>query len=244
MGPLRYVLYTAPVADIIKSHNLQYHFYADDTQLYVTFKTNCDVDAGLSRSRVEHCVADIDRWMTNNELELNGNKIEPLVISAKYRSRPMVTSIQLRVETIKQQPLVRNLGVILDQDIAMDKHISMMCKTSQHHLRNIGNIRGFLDKGSAETLVHSFVTSKIDYCNALFFGLPKYQINRLHLVLNTAARVVTPAYKYEHITPVMKSLHWLPVSQSITFKISLLIYKATQRLGAYLSIRPIGSALL
>ena len=117
-------------------------------------------------------------------------------------------------------------------------------RASRHRLRNIGNIREFLDQGSAETLVHCFVTSKIDYCNALLFGLPKYQINRLHLVLNTAARVVTLAYKYDHITPVMKSLHWLPVSQRITFKISLLIYKATQRLGTYLSIRPIGPALL
>ena len=132
----------------------------------------------------------------------------------------------------------------MTQDITMDKHISMICKTSQHHLRNIGNIREFLDQGSAETLVYYFNTSKIDYSNALLFGLPKYQMNRLHLVLNTAARVVTLARKYDHITSVMKSLHWLPVSHRITFKISLLIYKATQRLGAYLSIRPMGPALL
>ena len=85
----------------------------------------------------------------------------------------------------------------------MDKHVSVICKTSQHHLQNIGNIRKFLDHGSAETLVHSFVTSKIDCCNGLLFGLPKYQINRLQLVLNTVARVVTLACKYGHITPAM-----------------------------------------
>ena len=68
------MLYTTPIADIINSHNLHYHFYADDTQLYVTFKTDYDVDAGLSRSRVKHCVVDIDRWMTNNKLKLNENK--------------------------------------------------------------------------------------------------------------------------------------------------------------------------
>ena len=99
------MLYTTPIADIINSHNLQYHFYADDTQLYVTFKTDYDVDAGLPRSRVEHCVVDIDRWMTNNKLKLNENKTEPLVISSKYRSRTMVTSIQLRVEVLKSSPL-------------------------------------------------------------------------------------------------------------------------------------------
>ena len=74
MGPLLYVLYTAPVADIIKSHNLQYQFYADSTQFHDTFKTNCDVDAGLSRSRVEHCVADIHTWMTNNKLKTRVSK--------------------------------------------------------------------------------------------------------------------------------------------------------------------------
>ena len=70
------------------------------TQLCVTFKTNSDVDAGPSWSRVEHSVADIDRWMTNYELKLNEDKTELLVMSFKYRSFPMVTSIQVGVETI------------------------------------------------------------------------------------------------------------------------------------------------
>ena len=80
------------------------------------FKTNCDVDAGLSRSRVEHCVADIHTWMTNNKLKINENNTE-LYTPCKYRSRPMVTSIHVGVENIKHQPFVRNFGVILDQDI-------------------------------------------------------------------------------------------------------------------------------
>ena len=117
-----------------------------------------------SSSRVERCVVDIDRWLTNNKLKLNENETELLVISSKYRLRLMVTSIQVRVETIKHQPFVRNLGVILDQDMAKHKHISIIRKTSQHHLRNLGNVRKFLDQGSAETSVHSFFTSKIDYC--------------------------------------------------------------------------------
>ena len=86
---------------------LQYHFYADNTQLNVT---NCDVDAALSRSRVEHCVADIDRWMTNNKRNLHENKTELLVISSKYRSRPMVTYIQEGVETIKHHSCCKKFG--------------------------------------------------------------------------------------------------------------------------------------
>ena len=76
-------------------------------QFYVT---NCDVDAALSRSSVEQCVANIDRWMTNNKLKLNENKTELLVISSKYRSRPMVTYIQEGVETIKHHSCGKKFG--------------------------------------------------------------------------------------------------------------------------------------
>ena len=82
MGRLLYVLYIAPVADIIKS--LQSTTSMLTTQLYVSFKTKSDVDAGLFRSRVECCVVDIDKWMTNNKLKLREDKTE-LVISSKYR---------------------------------------------------------------------------------------------------------------------------------------------------------------
>ena len=181
-------------------------------------------------------VTDIDRWMTNNKPKLNKVKTELLFISSKYRSRPMVTSIKAEVETIKHQSFVRNLGVILDHDIEMDKHIDMICKTSQNHLRNIRNIRKFLDQGSAETWVQSFVTSKIDFSDALLFGLPKYHINRLQLVLNTAARVIGLARKYDHISAVKKSLPWLHVSQCLTLTIFLLIPKAFNGLASiYLS---------
>ena len=71
LGPLLYVLYTSPVADIIKSHDLQYHFYAYDAQLYITFKTDSADDACLAKSRVEHCVEEIDRWMISNKLKLS-----------------------------------------------------------------------------------------------------------------------------------------------------------------------------
>ena len=67
-------------------------------------------------------------------------------------------------------------------------------------METVSNIRKFLGQGSAETSVHSFVKCKIDYCDVLLFGIPKDQINKLQLVLNTVARVVTLARKYDHIT--------------------------------------------
>ena len=88
------------------------------------------------------------------------------------------------------------------------------------------NIRHCLDLHSATILANSLVTSKLDYCNSLLSGLPKSSIQRLQRVQNSLARVVIPSTRRsDHITPVLKRLHWLPVAQRINFKISVITFK-------------------
>jgi len=95
-----------------------------------------------------------------------------------------------------------------------------------YHLRNISRIRDCLYLADTEKLVHAFVTSKLDNANSLLYGLPKFLIDRLQNVQNAASRVVTRTKKYDHIKPVLQQLHWLPISQRITYKVLLLTYKA------------------
>ena len=84
----------------------------------------------------------------------------------------------------------------------------------------------FFNMKHLSSICHAFVTSKLDYCNALFYGLPKYQLHRLQYVQNTAARVVLQMSRFQHITPILCELHWLPIQYCIIFKILLLVYKA------------------
>ena len=89
---------------------------------------------------------------------------------------------------------------------------------------------------TAKTLVHAFVTSRIDSCNALLFGLPNFLIQRLQYVLNSAARVIARSRKFDHITPSPIELRWLPVEQRIIFKILLFTFKVVNGLApSYLS---------
>ena len=89
---------------------------------------------------------------------------------------------------------------------------------------------------TAKTLVHVFVTYRIDSCNALLFGLPNFLIQRLQYVLNSAARVIARSRKFDHITPLLIELHWLPVEQRIIFKILLFTFKVVNGLApSYLS---------
>ncbi len=125
---------------------------------------------------------------------------------------------------------VKNLGVILDSNLSFENHISNVTKTSFFHLRNM------LSVSDAEKLVHAFMTSRLDYCNALLGGCPASSINKLQIVQNAAARVLTRSRKYDHITPILQSLHWLPIKFRISYKILLLAYKALNDLApAYLT---------
>ncbi len=83
-----------------------------------------------------------------------------------------------------------------------------------------------LSVSDAEKLVHAFMTSRLDYCNALLGGCPASSINKIQIVQNAAARVLTRSRKYDHITPILQSLHWLPINFRISYKILLLAYKA------------------
>ena len=102
---------------------------------------------------------------------------------------------------------------------------SNICKSS-YHLRNISRIRKYISFKTTETLVHAFITSKLDNCNSLLFGLPKNLLDKLQSVQNAAARLITLSHKHDHITPILLNLHWLPVAQRVKFKILLLTFKA------------------
>ncbi len=131
---------------------------------------------------------------------------------------------------------VRNLGVIFDSNLSFDSHISSICKTEFFHLKNISKLRPILSMSNAEMLIHAFMTSRLDYCNALLGGCSARLINKLQMVQNAAARVLTRTRKNDHITPVRSTLLWLPIKHRIDFKILLITYKALNGLAPqYLS---------
>ena len=224
LGPVLYLLYTAPIADIIKRHNFNYHIYADDTQLYISFEADCNLDS--VKSRIENCISDIYRWMILNGLKLNQDKTIFSLIHSKFRPRPQLDHIQVGNELIPFSTSATNLGVIFDETLTFEEHVKKICRSSFFHLRNISRIRKYLTMSSVEVLIHAFVSSKLDYCNSLLYGLPKSLLQKLQSVQNSAARIVTLKPKYDHITPVLIQLHWLPINFRIVFKILLLVYKS------------------
>ncbi len=178
----------------------------------------------------------IKDWMTSNFLLLNSDKTEILLIGPKDSTQNLLDyNLQLDGCNVTSST-VKNLGVILDSNLSFENHISNVTKTAFFHLRNISKLRNMLSVSDAEKLVHAFMTSRLDYCNALLGGCPASSINKLQIVQNAAARVLTRSRKYDHITPILQSLHWLPIKFRISYKILLLAYKALNGLApAYLT---------
>ena len=123
-----------------------------------------------------------------------------------------------------------------DAHMQMDAHISHICRTTHFHLRITGAIRNLPTDSATEQLIHYLVTSQLDYRNSLLNGVPDYKLKRIQRMQNIAARIVSRCPYRDHITPVLESLHWLPVKYRILFKLLLLTYKGLNGLGpGYLS---------
>ena len=221
-----FINYTSPIADIIKSHGQNYHLYADDTQLYISFSISSEVELAVAKCKIEACVRDIDLWMVNNKLKLNGDKTEVAVLSASHLSTPKTGPVNISGHDISPSKSVRNIGVIFDASVSLDCHIAAMCKACFFHIHNIWKIRKHLSLKSCETLVHAFISSKLDFCNSLLYGLSESCLANLQHVQNAAVRLVTLSHKREHVSPLLFELHWLPIKQRIKYKILLLCFKS------------------
>ena len=170
--------------------------------------------------------------MANNKLKLNDDKTELLVIGRKEElAKVTLPDIEIGECHVSSSRSARNIGIIQDTELNMKDQINAICRSAYLHLQNIGQVRKYLDRKSTEAIVHAFVTSRLDNGNALLYGLPKSQIDKLQRIQNMAARIIVRSKKYEHITPHLKALHWLPVQARIEFKINLLTYKAVNGLA-------------
>ena len=223
LGPVLFIMYTQPLSAVVNSFSVDHASYADDTQLH----DHCSLsDVNSMLLNLERCISGVTSWMIANKLSLNAEKTEAVLISSPRKSVSTTLPQDIHVDgaRIEFTSSVKSLGVTLDNTLSMSTHVLNVCRAAYMELRRIASIRHFLSTEAAKTLVCSLVLSRLDYCNCLLSGSPQYLIDRLQRVQNNAARLVLRARRSDHATPLLQSLHWLPISARIQYKISTLTY--------------------
>ncbi|KAF7235683.1 putative RNA-directed DNA polymerase from transposon BS [Varanus komodoensis] len=222
LSPLLFNIYMKPLGEVIRRCGLRNHQYADDTQLYLSFSTN----PGEAVAVLNRCLAEVMGWMRANKLKLNPDKTEVL-------------------------DKVRSLGVLLNPELSLEAQVTTVARSAFLQLRLINQLLPYLEYDCLATVTHVLVTSRLDFCNALYVGLPLKTVRILQLVQNRAARLLTGMGHYVHMTPVLHQLHWLPIEVRAQFKVLVMTYKALnglgpgylkERLHPYMPDRPLKSA--
>ena len=221
---------------MIKNASFNVQGYADDQQVYKSFKP-CEQSLILSAS-ISECFRTIQSWMVEYCLQLNPGKTKIMVFAPPN----VLSNISIRGLFLPGNICVRftstakNLGVTFDETLNFQSHIAKVKRDSFRMLRNINKRRFLFTKDQLTIIVNSLIACKLDYCNAVYYGVNEQLLQELQRVQNAAAKTVVGLYKYDHVGNTLKDLHWLPVKQRIKYKILLLVFKCLNSMGPqYLS---------
>ena len=190
-GPILFTLYTCPHGQIFKDHGLMYHLYADDSQLYLSFKPNTPSAQSMCLETIENCIEDIRRWMTLNMLKLNDAKTEFFILDTRQQLAKLSdVSIKIGNTTVLPVDYVCNLGFFLNRVLKNNNHINRLIAGLFNQLRNISRIQPRITYQSAKIIVQLLILSKLDYCNSLLAGTANIHLDKLQLIQNMACRVI------------------------------------------------------
>ena len=223
LGPLLFLLYTADIHRIIQSHGLSGHAYADDNQIYFH---SLRTQIGLNMPRMLACIDDVSQWLSSNRLRLNPEKTEFIWFASPHHMKDIsIDDLSVGTALIRPSIEVRNLGVMFDNSLNLRSHVTRVVSSCFYQLRQLGRVRRSLSRDNLRTLLHGFISSRLDYCNSLLAGQPACLINRLQSVQNAAARTYAGLSRRCSVTSVLRDdLHWLTIPYRITYKLCTFVY--------------------
>jgi hypothetical protein len=235
LGPKFWLLYIKDLDRLITDEGLHYHGYADDSQIY----GHCNVlQAEITQLsyKFTSCISKLIHWMKTNRLQLNPDKTECIWFRSSRCQHDNFPSLQIGDVTVHPVRFAKSLGVYFDQSLSYDRQISAVSKSCYFQLRQLRSVCRRLQPDTIKSVLQAFISTHLDYCNALYSGLPQYRINTLTRIQNHAARLYSGTCVLDHISPVLRELHWLPVAARIDYKIGVFVYKALHnQLPDYLS---------
>ena len=226
LGPKLFNIYSKSFPDVILAMDYSVDGFADDHQIGKQFNPLFQVTSlGIN---LNLCFSSISLWMNENFLKINASKTKILVVAPPIvKNEIIINGTFIENTCIRFVDCAKNLGVLIDSELTFDAQVNKIVSACYTTLRLLHRIKSFLNTDQLKTLVCSLVLSKIDYCNALYYGINQQNIKKLQGVQNSAARLVYKINWFDrrHVSHLIKELHWLRVKERIVFKTLLTVHK-------------------
>ena len=170
-------------------------------------------------------MSDVKYWMIENKLQLNDDKTECLLIRPNNCTQKInCTSLSFGHNVISFSTTEKSRGFNFTDDMRIDTYVQDICRKVYIDIQRISSIRHLPSIDATKILLSALVLPKFYYCNSLFYGSPMYMLERLLKVQDSAARLIIQCLKQNHISPILMSLHWLPINARIEYKLSVICH--------------------
>ena len=231
VGPFLFNIYVRNLIKVMEEAGFTCHGYADDHQFWFKFQINFQV--ATIRRTIPQGLDLISSWMTKHFLKLNPTKSQVIVFCPKACSDQLVFDNLMLSDGsyIKLSSKVYNLGVNMDSSLTFSPHITTTVSEGYNLIRNLAGIRKYISQDHLKTLVNAIVIAKADNCNSLYYGISAYDSRKLQMFQNSCARLIYGKKKFEHVSGILRELHWLPSEARTYFKILCYVFKCLHGLA-------------
>ena len=223
LGPVLFNIYTRNLYRVINNAGFNTSGYADDSNARQSFSLS--FQHNVITTQVPSLLGQITKWMDEFFLKINPDKTEIILFTPNSKVTTINGIFLNNGDCIRFSSVVKNLGFSLDTSLDMEPHINNVVSHCYKLIKDVRDVRSLLSNKETEQLVHAIISSRLDYCNSLFFGLNKSVLNKLQKVQNAAARLIVQRRKCESIRNDIINLHWLRINERIVFKILVTIFK-------------------
>ena len=228
LSPLLFSIYTNDLPSATKECSLD--SYVDDSKVSLSFSIQ---DISKAKLALEEDLNNVARWCCTNSLLLNPDKTKFILFGTPQLLGTLPEELTLNFLNKTLYPLfsVKDLGVTLDSHLKYDTHISELVSSCLSKLCQISRVRHLLDRETLSLIIHSLVLSKIFYCSVVWSNTAAKNVEKLQLVQNFAARIITGNSKFDHISPILQELGWMTVHKRLIYRDTLQIYKCLKDLS-------------
>ena len=221
LGPLLFNIYVNDLPSV--PENCTSQCYVDDTKLLMSFQLR---DQHETIEKMNKDLLSIRNWCFDNQLLLNPDKTK-LVIFGSRQMTAKVSDFRLFLLGKELEPVkaARDLGVTLDSNLTYNEHIVSTVSSCMSRLGQINRVKHIFNKHALIIIINALVFSKLFYCSSVWSNTTQTNLDKLQAVQNFACRILSDAKKFDHITPLLKDLRWLPIRQQLYFRFAVLVFK-------------------